>query len=655
MAFSFASPVSNAFGLSDVGDYAAPVFADIDNDGDLDAFVGNFLGDTVHFQNNGTATAASFILIAAPRANALGLSNVGTRAAPSFADLDGDGDLDALVGERNGALLYFQNSGTATLASFDSPITNPFGLITAPLAFHANPTLTDLDGDSDFDVFVGTTFGDTVYFENTGTAFTASFAAPITNPFGLSDVGGYAKPTFADIDGDSDLDALVGTTFGGMLYFENTGTATTASFAAPITNPFGLVDPGGSRSKPTLVDLDGDGDQDLLVGNSTGNTLYFEHLRVLELTLTAPTAIAYTDTALDDSFTTASATLSATDPEGDTLTYGLQGGTLNGTTVTRSGTYGTLSLNTASGAYTYTPNDAAIEASSANVSEDFTVSASDGTNSVTQTLTVNLTQNGTTETTGNDVLTGSAGAERFDALAGNDTVYGLGGDDTLLGGAGNDSLDGGSGNDTLTGGAGSDTYIVDSSADLIRETATSTTDIDTVRAAMTYTLSDKLERLTLTGTGNTKGNGNALENVITGNTGNNVMAGGAGEDTLFGSAGDDRLTGGNGNDWFMFNAISSTNRDTVTDFIKGTDKIVLDDDVYAKLGTGTLSGKTVDAGNYRVGTKAGDSNDYLIYDPATDKLYYDADGNGSGVAKHIATISLTGTAAPTASDFLLLG
>ena len=609
MAFSFASPVSNAFGLSDVGDYAAPVFADIDNDGDLDAFVGNFLGDTVHFQNNGTATAASFILIAAPRANALGLSNVGTRAAPSFADLDGDGDLDALVGERNGALLYFQNSGTATLASFDSPITNPFGLITAPLAFHANPTLTDLDGDSDFDVFVGTTFGDTVYFENTGTAFTASFAAP-------------------------------------------------------ITNPFGLVDPGGSRSKPTLVDLDGDGDQDLLVGNSTGNTLYFEHLRVLELTLTAPTAIAYTDTALDDSFTTASATLSATDPEGDTLTYGLQGGTLNGTTVTRSGTYGTLSLNTASGAYTYTPNDAAIEASSANVSEDFTVSASDGTNSVTQTLTVNLTQNGTTETTGNDVLTGSAGAERFDALAGNDTVYGLGGDDTLLGGAGNDSLDGGSGNDTLTGGAGSDTYIVDSSADLIRETATSTTDIDTVRAAMTYTLSDKLERLTLTGTGNTKGNGNALENVITGNTGNNVMAGGAGEDTLFGgdgndtlfgSAGDDRLTGGNGNDWFMFNAISSTNRDTVTDFIKGTDKIVLDDDVYAKLGTGTLSGKTVDAGNYRVGTKAGDSNDYLIYDPATDKLYYDADGNGSGVAKHIATISLTGTAAPTASDFLLLG
>jgi len=692
---SFAAPVTNPFGLSDVGASSTPTFVDLDADGDLDAILGNKAGDMLYFRNVGSATAASFT---AAVSNPFGLSNAGAFAAPTFADLDADGDLDALVGNADGNTVYFRNIGSATAASFTAPVVNAFGLATVAVAEYedeppiglARPSVGDLDGDGDRDVLVGSGLGGLAYFQNTGTATAASFAAPVGSPYGLSSVGLNAAPTLADLDGDGDLDALIGNYVGHPYYQENTGSALAPSFGARVIEPFGLERITGSSGEfyctPSFADINGDGDLDLFMGQADGNMLYFENTGdptqpppppppppSAAPTLTAPTAIAYTDTAFIDTFTAESATLSATDPESDTLTYGIQSGTVSGATVTRIGTYGTLTLTTATGAYTYTPNGAAIEATGANTSEDFTVTVSDGTNTVTQTLTVNLTQSGTTETTGNDVLTGTSGVDRFDALAGVDTVDGLGGNDTLNGGGGNDTLDGGAGNDSLIGGAGNDkliggagndAYIVDSTGDVVTETATLASEIDTVLASVSHSLAANVERLTLTGTGNFNGTGNSLANVISGNAFNNVLTGGEGadslsggdgNDTLFGSAGIDKLTGGGGNDRFMFNAISSTNYDTVTDFIKGTDKIVLDDDIYTKLGTGTLAGKSISSANYKVGTKAGDGNDYLIYDPATDKLYYDADGNGSNAAVHIGTITLTGTNAPALSDFLLIG
>ncbi|KNH43092.1 calcium-binding protein, partial [Pseudomonas lini] len=100
-------------------------------------------------------------------------------------------------------------------------------------------------------------------------------------------------------------------------------------------------------------------------------------------------------------------------------------------------------------------------------------------------------------------------------------------------------LDGGLGTDTLIGGAGNDTYIVDNIGDVISETSTLTGEIDTVRSSSSYILSNNLEILTLTGTVNTYGIGNASNNVITGNDGNNQLNGGAGLDTLIGGKGND--------------------------------------------------------------------------------------------------------------------
>jgi len=77
-----------------------------------------------------------------------------------------------------------------------------------------------------------------------------SFKTPQINPYGLTRVGAYATPSFADIDGDGDLDAFVGGPDGNTRFFKNTGTASSPTFAAASTNPFGLSAEGAFDSNP---------------------------------------------------------------------------------------------------------------------------------------------------------------------------------------------------------------------------------------------------------------------------------------------------------------------------------------------------------------------------------------------------------------------
>lgn len=125
--------------------------------------------------------------------------------------------------------------------------------------------------------------------------------------------------------------------------------------------------------------------------------------------------------------------------------------------------------------------------------------------------------------------------------------------------------------------------------------------------------------------------------------------------SCFGGFGTNTLTGGAGADRFVFDsALGNTNIDRITDFAKNSDKLVLDDDIFGKLGVGPAAGKAISSANYKMGTAAADTDDYLIYNPSTDKLFYDVDGNGPRAAIQIATVTLAGTTAPTYQDFLLV-
>jgi len=210
----------------------------------------------------------------------------------------------------------------------------------------------------------------------------------------------------------------------------------------------------------------------------------------------------------------------------------------------------------------------------------------------------------------------------------------------LVGNTANNVLDGGTGIDHMQGGAGDDTYIVDNTNDIVIEAGGSGN--DTVKSYVTLSLADKnhvtgtVENLTLLGTANTNATGNSAGNIITGNSGNNILTGGDGNDQLVGGNGNDILNGGAGADHFVFDfKPSAYNIDKVEDFSESAgDKIVLDHNVFTAIDPANFF-----AGNLVVGTKALDTNDRLVYDQPTGKLFYDADGNGQDAAIQIATLS----------------
>jgi Ca2+-binding RTX toxin-like protein len=201
----------------------------------------------------------------------------------------------------------------------------------------------------------------------------------------------------------------------------------------------------------------------------------------------------------------------------------------------------------------------------------------------------------------------------------------------------------------MTGRLGDDTYYVDSNADMTVELAGQGN--DSVWSSVTHTLQANVERLWLTGSGNTTGAGNDLGNQINGNSGNN---------TLIGNGGVDWLAGGLGNDTYYVEEhddVTIEGANAGMDIVHAYDNYTLGFDIErlylhgdAEEGTGNfISNRIYGNANDNVldGREGADrtwgfeGNDIYIQDSAGDLFYETIAGAAGGVDSVVSYVNHT--------------
>jgi len=247
-------------GVIDVGGASSPMFVDKDNDGDLDMISGTTMGDIKYYRNDGSSTAATFTYV-----SQLASLKHSIYSSVTMADVNGDGNLDALVGDLSGNIYYHIGNATGFQPASSSIPLQDIGDWAAPL-------FIDMDKDGDMDIVAGNGEGYLVYLENQGTAVSPLWTE-IFNYFDSLDVGSNCVPAFADLDFDGDYDLLAGEGFRDVHYYENVD----GDWIEDTSMVSGIT--AGQNATPAFADLDGDGDQDLILGNYDGTFDFYENLR----------------------------------------------------------------------------------------------------------------------------------------------------------------------------------------------------------------------------------------------------------------------------------------------------------------------------------------------------------------------------------------
>jgi len=197
-----------------------PAFADVDSDGDPDLFLGTFSGTVRFYRNVGQATDPAFERetdgdVTLPQGNF---------ATPALTDIDDDGDLDLFVGSSSseGVIAFFRNDGSPQSPDFRLEA-EKYADIQAGVR-QTHPSFADLDTNGTPDLYLGTEAGVSVY-RNTGTSSQAAFEAR-PDSLGLP-LRSLAAPAFADLSGDGAPDLVAGGDGGGLKFFAGTDSSRT--------------------------------------------------------------------------------------------------------------------------------------------------------------------------------------------------------------------------------------------------------------------------------------------------------------------------------------------------------------------------------------------------------------------------------------------
>ena len=290
---------------------SSPAFGDLNDDGDPDMVVGTNVGIVFFLNSSGNLSQQNgpWTWDADPETpgqqsegNPFEEIAPGDYNSPLLVDLDHDGDLDAVVGTQTFSpysgeyldteILYYVNDGKANF-TLKEGIESPFGGLAPQVA--GSVILMDVNHDSYLDVIAGPA-GESIDPDTEDYVYTLKYYQG-TADGSFTKVDGSLNPfhsenyqfenmenfTLVDLDGDGDLDIIGGALYTRVIYyFKNEGSDYVLQ-PQDNSNPFY---PGGNSlvsdyySFPQLIDIDADSDLDLFIGNKYGTVSYYENVRI---------------------------------------------------------------------------------------------------------------------------------------------------------------------------------------------------------------------------------------------------------------------------------------------------------------------------------------------------------------------------------------
>lgn len=225
--------------------------------------------------------------------------DLGGGSIPTLIDLDLDGDKDLVIATQGDfdytnnsydRLVYFENKGSATKASFVLSDTNFLKINDGTeKIMRMSHTFGDLNGDSKPDLLIGDINGKLHFYINQSVGANISFNKQSDDYFTIYG-GTFASPQLVDLNKDGKQDIVIGRKNGTLCYYENKGTTTSANFTSePTIDSIGKIAVGeriisggmpfyfDGYAKPHVCDLDNDGNFEILVGAQTGRVHLFRN------------------------------------------------------------------------------------------------------------------------------------------------------------------------------------------------------------------------------------------------------------------------------------------------------------------------------------------------------------------------------------------
>ena len=268
--------------------YASLTSFDMDNDGDNDIVVSCSLGVLQYLENTGSNINPSFTKRRGA-SNPLSKITRYTQVHPDAFDVDGDGDVDIILGMYDTGLHYLENTSPSIDLQYQiqeesDDLFQHLKFELSALGVGPTPCAVDFDSNPNtLELIVGGQDGKISYVQNYGsTKFIKHNSSSLKNPLRDVAVGSWSAPGVWDIDGDKDQDVIVANGAGALVFVENVGNATHAQFLVRDgnDNPFKDIALGANTQfSPSGVDIDDDGDIDFISATLIGNKFrYWENI-----------------------------------------------------------------------------------------------------------------------------------------------------------------------------------------------------------------------------------------------------------------------------------------------------------------------------------------------------------------------------------------